>query len=363
MTTYLPEDSEIDVPSLSKVFDDKTNSYKLYWFLAILDSIQKNNDPRIDMRELSMRMIAKVWYPLDYFKLSFGTQDKFKENAKSIYKTLNITSETEALKILDGADNEWVESVSSYIDKTLRYVPYRFVRPFFKVETSGMIDGQVNDRIVELAKLNRQSPYYFDGRYIVIRNTWYSYLQKYQYILRSFTKWHLVQYLQKNNPNVPAISEKLERPVNRNFNAAKPFWKTYLEHHPEMKCIYSGQPITRDNISLDHYLPFSYVAHDQIWNLIPTTKSVNSAKSDLLPDTNLYFDKFAQLQYDAFRFHAESGQAKKLEDYSLLFRESTATIQESSSEWFRERLSQAVLPQLQTAKNMGFSSPFVYRPS
>jgi hypothetical protein len=37
------------------------------------------------------------------------------------------------------------------------------------------------------------------------------------------------------------------------------------------------------DISLDHYVPWSFVVHDQLWNLIPTTKSVNSKKSDLLP--------------------------------------------------------------------------------
>ncbi len=361
MTTYLPEDDEIDVSILSKVFDDKTNSYKFYWFSAILESLRQNNNPRIDMRELSMRMIAKVWYPLDYFKLSFGLQDRFRENAVAIFTQLQINTEKEALTILHSFDSELIIPVRKYIDKTLRYVPKRFIRPFFELELKGIPDGQVDNSIIRLASKNTKVPYFFEGNFIVIREAWLRYFQRHQVILGGFINWHLIRFLQKNNPNVPAISEKLERPADRDFKVAKPFWRTYLAQHPQSTCIYSDKPVTAETLSIDHYLPFSFVAHDQLWNLIPTTKTVNSSKNDWLPATEQYFEKYAQLQYNVFQFHVQTGPVKKLEDYSLLFRESTDTIKASSFEWFRERLSQAILPQLQTARNMGFSYPFIYR--
>ena len=364
MNTYLPENNEIDVPSLSKVFNDTTNSYKFYWFLGILDSLQRSDNPRISMLDLSLQMVAKVWYPLDYYKLSFGTQDQFKPIAQFISSHLAVNTKNNAPGLFNQLHTQLTESelrgIYERVKQLLRWVPYRFIRPFFEVETKGLPDHQVNNAVINLADTSTKAPYYFDGEAIVINEAWVRYFQRYQYILRGFINWHLVRFLQKNNPNVAAISEKLERPVDRDFKVANPFWKTYLAQHPQLTCIYSGQSITTANLSLDHYLPFSFVAHDQLWNLIPTTKTVNSAKNDWLPD-NQYFAKYAHLQFDAFQFHAESGQVKKLEDYSILFRESTATIQESPFEWFRERLSQAVLPQLQTAKNMGFSSPFVYR--
>lgn len=366
MTTYLPEDNEIDVLSLSKVFNDTTNSYKFYWFLGILDGLKLSDNPRITMLDLSLQMIAKVWYPLDYYRLSFGTQDQFKPIAQFISGHLPISTRNNAPDLFTQLriqlTDRQLTSIHERVKQLLRWVPYRFIRPFFEAETKGLPDHQVNNAVMNLAGTRAKSPYYFDGEAIVINEAWVRYFQRYQYILRGFINWHLVRFLQKNNPNVPAISEKLERPVDRDFKVANPFWKTYLAQHPELTCIYSGQPIATANLSLDHYLPFSFVAHDQLWNLIPTTKAVNSSKNDWLPDEQ-YFAKYAHLQFNAFQFHAETGYAKKLEDYSLLFRESTNTIQGSSFEWFRERLEQAVLPQLQTAKNMGFSSPFVYRPS
>ncbi|MFO7585650.1 MAG: HNH endonuclease domain-containing protein [Anaerolineales bacterium] len=40
--------------------------------------------------------------------------------------------------------------------------------------------------------------------------------------------------------------------------------------------------------SLDHFLPWRYVAHDLLWNILPASKSVNSSKSDSLPHLPRY---------------------------------------------------------------------------
>lgn len=46
--------------------------------------------------------------------------------------------------------------------------------------------------------------------------------------------------------------------------------------------IYIGQILTENDISIDHFVPWSYVAHDEMWNLNPTTKSINSSKRNNL---------------------------------------------------------------------------------
>jgi len=58
----------------------------------------------------------------------------------------------------------------------------------------------------------------------------------------------------------------------------------------------SSRIIVKD-ISIDHFVPWSYVAHDEMWNLNPTTKSINSFKSNKLPDWNTYFKRLAMLEY------------------------------------------------------------------
>ena len=47
--------------------------------------------------------------------------------------------------------------------------------------------------------------------------------------------------------------------------------------------IYSGESITASRFDLDHFIPCSYVANDELWNLIPMERRLNSSKSNKLP--------------------------------------------------------------------------------
>ena len=72
-------------------------------------------------------------------------------------------------------------------------------------------------------------------------------------------------------------------------------------------------------MSLDHFIPWSFVLHDRMWNLVPVSKSINSSKSDLLPPLEKYLDSFIDLQFTAYTTALEIGiNSKTLEDYYLL---------------------------------------------
>ena len=367
----LPESEGLDVGRLARVFADKTNAYKFYWFLAILDSLKENGQSQISTRDLSLRMIAQVWYPLNYFKLSFGKQDTFKAISHYVSERINVDNSTNSRPLFEQLQNQLSASelaeVYKMVDGKTRYVPYRFVRPFLaELIVVDDIGDNVKNAVVQFSNsLFTSDPdrvmYRFLGDSIEISDVWKAYLQKHQYILRGFIFWHLVQFLQKNNPNVIGLSEKLEKPGVRVLNTANKFWKGYLNENPGLQCVYSGQIITVTNLSLDHFLPWSFVAHDQLWNIIPTPKSVNSAKGDKLPSLDLYFDNYAQMQYDGFNFYVEHGNQKILEDYHILFAQHIESIQQQPFSEFKERLARQILPQMQTAQNLGFFYPFIYR--
>lgn len=362
---HLPDDDQIDIARLTAVFADTTNSYKFYWLLAILDGLGEVESNRLPLRELSLRMVAGVWYPLDYFKLSFGKQDGFRPIADFVSQQLAVDNRPTAPSLFVQLNKALAPDVLAQlhkrVDVLLHWVPYRFIRPFFALETRGLPDQRVNARVAELAGQSSRAPYQFVGDAIEVRPAWAAYLRRHRGILRGFAQWHLVRFLQKHNPNVIGLSEKLEKPAVRVLNTASKFWKEYLVATPGLTCIYSGQVLTVGNVSLDHFLPWSFVAHDQLWNIIPTPKAVNSAKNDWLPSFDLYFEAYARLQFAGFQFHAAQGHEKLLEDYHVFFAQSLSALRAQPYDWFRERLARQVLPQLQTAQNLGFPYPFHYR--
>lgn len=362
----LPASPRVDVANLSAVFADTTNSYKFYWLLAILDELAETGQPRITLRNLSLRMVAAVWYPLDYYKLSFGVDDGFKPIADFVSAHMQVDNRPNARPLFEqlqaGLENVELAVVGQMVNKLLRFVPYRFIRSFFKAELRGLPDQQVNGRIAELSRTNSVAPYRLEGEFIELHPHWLAYLQEHQGILRGFTYWHLLRFLQKNNPNVIGLAEKLHRPTaaDRNLKTATSYWLSFLAETPDFRCIYSGQPVTAATLSIDHFLPWSYVAHNQLWNLIPTPKTVNSTKNNTLPDLGLYLMPFVRWQFEAFQFHAAQGHYKLLEEYHLLFAQSVKEIEQQPLAWFETRLTQQIQPQHQTARNLGFAYPFRY---
>lgn len=363
---FLPEHNQLDIGKLSSVFRDTTNSYKFYWFLSILDSLRDNGENTISQKDIALRMLANVWYPLDYFKLSFGSQDGFKNVAKFISSKITVDNRPTSRSLFEQIKQSFTEKdlsdLTQETKKLYRWVPFRFVRPFIEAETKGILDQNVNAVITRVCdELFESQPhrimYRFVDDSIELNSIWVEYLQKHQGILRGFIFWHLVKFVQKNNPNVIGLSEKLQKPTERDLKLANRFWKGYIAENPDVTCIYSGQPITFQNLSLDHFLPWSYVVHDQLWNIIPTPKNINSGKNDGLPSFEMYFESFLNVQYDAVQFYLKKGNIKILEDYSCIFHES---LNEMPLYTFRNVLTKLIVPQLQTAQNLGFSYPNVY---
>jgi len=89
-------------------------------------------------------------------------------------------------------------------------------------------------------------------------------------------------------------------PQERNLKRVIQYWKLVAELHP-VKEIYGSNIVTPQQMSIDHFVPWSYVAHDEFWNLHPTTKSINSSKSNHLADWDTYFGDLADLQYDSYQ--------------------------------------------------------------
>ncbi|MCD8073441.1 MAG: hypothetical protein LUF27_00100 [Lachnospiraceae bacterium] len=152
----------------------------------------------------------------------------------------------------------------------------------------------------------RRLIYYFNALHgmqttICIQEDWCQYIHKNQEIVKGWLQYNMILYLQKRNPSVPGIADKLYPPQERKLEKVKHYWKLLLSLQP-MQEIYGHNLLDVDSkdISIDHFVPWSFVAHDELWNLHPTTKSINSSKSNHLPDWTTYFPEFARVEYGAY---------------------------------------------------------------
>lgn len=367
----LPYSSKLPIEHLAASFGNVTNSYKFYWFLAILEHIRENRTPFAPLDALLARMVADVWYPTNYFRLSFGRQDRLGQIAVQVGARSGLPMDIGKREVVQAVMDCLVEGTPLARDITSlgQYVPFRFLRPFFAAQLQGLDDWRVNTAIAERADqgfADRSNPCLYrvvsqPAVGIEIQPDWFEYINRHLPIVLGFCLWHLVNYVQKNNPNVPNVSSKLFEPEQRDLKQARAFWNMVFDRLGALTCIYSGQAMQKGSFSLDHFLPWRFVAHDLLWNIIPAPKAINSAKSDNLPDLTRYFDSFARLQYEALKAVVAPQRARLFEDYVLLLRvDSVAEIQSLPFGQFRVALYDVIAPQIQIAVNMGFTPQWGY---
>ncbi|MEO8399693.1 MAG: HNH endonuclease domain-containing protein [Ignavibacteriaceae bacterium] len=365
----LPISDSLPIKYLAAVFNNTTNSYKFYWFLGILECLKKFNSKEIFIQDVLTEMIAEVWFPINYFKLSFGKQDRLEKLVISLKDELKLEkdiSKDDLINHLKNKSNK--ELINQLLFDLKRYVPFRFLSPWYNESLRGLPDNNKNNIIYLSTNKNFNHPterpiYKFSSERtkIILSKEWFDYLIIHLSIIKAFTFWHLINYLQKNNPNVPNLPEKLFPPLKRKLIVAKNYWQKYLENFKNVKCIYSNQVLSRDNICIDHYIPWSYVAHDQLWNLLPVISKVNSSKSNNIP-SEIYLEKFLNLQFSAFQFSMKTNiiSKKSLEDYSVIFNDTLNNIYSFKKKRFIEILSDNIKPNMQIAINMGFGANWVF---
>lgn len=307
MNLGLPSSQNVDTAALSRIFGDVTNSYKFLFFLAFLERLQKNafdHSKAIPLRELAIEMFVLAWYPNVYFHLSFGKQDQIAKHLETVAPREMFSSSHLKPTGIDAIRRQITISMTEEaLQNVMRFAPYRLVRPFFQ-EISGVKDHEVNGLVAEACATyftsERASLYQFSSAEdsVLPNNNWTEYFQKNLSIVKGWSTWHFLEYMQSCNPNVPAVSTKLFAPLERESQIAQTkFWRTILEHE-ELRCIYSQLPVNAKNFALDHFIPWSSVVHNRPWNLIPTSPHLNSSKSDKLPAIE-YVSKFVIVQHSA----------------------------------------------------------------
>ncbi|MDA3847754.1 MAG: HNH endonuclease [Vallitaleaceae bacterium] len=347
-----------------------TASYKAFWLQGIIEEIVVGND-RMTFHQVVCRMIATAWYPIVQFRLNFGVQDKLGDVVDYLNSTYHYGADIKKDKLLEELLNSGVlaqdKTFQTMKNSLYNMVPYRLIAPFFRKETSGLKDQKKNRLIAQLSQDSNEAFYKIDvaTKSIQISSRWFDYIYANQILILGWLQYKLIIYLQHKNPSVPSIPMKLEPASQRNLARATKYWDA-VRRHMTIRDIYTNELFTEehftkmDTMSIDHFIPWSFVMHDEMWNLIPTFKNTNSAKSDRLPNLDRHLSSFCNLQYDAFNYMTmNSTDLKILEDYLTIDSNKHVdriirlrqTVDEIT---FKESLKQTIMPIHQIAYNQGF---------
>ena len=360
----LPHSDILDIAHFSRLFDNKSECYKLFWFQAIARKI-KEGHKIITFEALIDEMIADAWYMVSEYHLNLGPNDALERVVHRLSEISHMKSSEKKeviLEYLAACEDKEVTAMKRTLSQN---VPYRLQAPFME-SMKGKEWSRSGKNLAARINQEKRLIYYFLqfcglNTQIQIQTEWANYIERNYEIIQGWIELNLIQYLQRRNPSVPGIVDKLSLPKERNLEKVKKYWKMIVSIKPVYE-IYREKPLNEKNISIDHFVPWSYVAHDELWNLTPTTRSINSSKSNSLPDWNFYFPMLCKSEYLSYKLMWEYPEIhtafekcarEHLNNQEIRYKLYQQGLSERE---FSERLEEIILPVYKSAKSMGFSN-------
>lgn len=367
----------LDIEGFSKMMNSPSYCYKFYWLEAIVQLISANKTEAA-YDEIINKMISNAWYPvLEYHIHLSGIygKDIIKDNLERTVLRLQELSQL----VNNASDIEIINKLHEFSeDKELRFykkeltknVPYKALSGFANRGSEKInLDSSAGRLRAYYNKLSQSEillPYTFNDdkglkRVITFNDGWIQMIRDNTVNILSWIQLEKVKWLQNNNPEVPGLVYKLA-PADekmRKLTNARKLWDAVLEVKPIVD-VFKNEPIDAEKYDLDHFIPWSFVMNDELWNLMPMDSSWNSKKNNKLPKWDLFFDQFADNQFDLYELLYEKPGIYKL--YEACYRDNLHSIwanrelycKGNSKEEFHKILGKNMRPVYDSARRQGY---------
>ena len=231
-----------------------------------------------------------------------------KYNLRQKAKTKN-ERETSLERILKEALNrqEIISDVSfEAISEELKIKICQKVKMKCKENVVGALFRDSNDTLYSFSK---------KGEYIKLNPLVYQFMTKHKKVLEKMNYFEWAKFLEKVNDEGTTRNLLTNLDTITFRNDLSYYRKILFEEFEEQTCFYCGKVLHYGEIHVDHFIPWSFIKDDNLWNLVLTCPKCNLKKSDrLTPD--LFVENLVQrnhmiIEKDAKKI-SQSYQGQKL---------------------------------------------------
>lgn len=254
------------------------NTYKMAWARSLVElSLESPKTNKIYLSDIADKFFKYYWNQTIYFDLIQGSNlskppeivSLVKNEISNYYKTINKNLPIHF---------ERVKNNQIFIDKT------SIIR---------LLKQDVSWRFLKLR--NKDIPLYDYKKgsdFLVLKDV--KILEEYSDILFESINFRWTQILENYNSS-PRIAKKVRILDFDNLkrNSLTSFRKYIDLENPSNNCFICEERIINETPSIDHVIPWSFIYHDDLWNLVYTHKSCNSSKSNSIP-TKLEIKKLGE---------------------------------------------------------------------
>lgn len=325
--------NSLDIDGFSHMMKDPSYCYKFYWLEAIVQLISEG------VRETTFdavinEMICNAWYSVREFHIHLsGIQADGQVRDGLERAVLKLTSLSDlpanASKVeIKNAIQTYNQELKIFKEQLTNMVPYRALAGFFQKSDEVVDWGSVRRLVAYIEHINRdvvRLPYTLGTesklkKKVYFQEFWIEMIQDQTVPILGWIQYEKVKWLQNNNPEVPGLIYKLV-PMDekmRKLNHVRKLWEGIIDIS-EVRDVFTGHPVVSKQYDVDHFIPWSFVMNDELWNLMPMDSSLNSSKSNRLPKWDPFFERFAKNQYLMYGLIYEKAGIRKL--YEACYRD------------------------------------------
>lgn len=249
---------------------DLSSTYKPVFLKSIMDLGEFDENPKLLGNQWIEKSAGKLKVELDFVAVRF---------AKYYWDMYYRFKLRQSHAIMDANIQQFFKERDESKPPTLRELANSDHAQLRKQVIVKSIKPQVLKRLnkdLDLYEIIPQKNYIiFDARIV-------SFFNKYKGILIPATNYILTRYLEKIN-FAPRIAEKVLGKIPRDYLGEKEE-KILLKIHDS--CFYC--PKKEDVYHFDHVIPFDYVFHTDIFNMVPACAECNLKKSNRLPERSIF---------------------------------------------------------------------------
>lgn len=319
----------LDVEGFARMMKDPSYCYKFYWLEAIVKLIlegvtETTFDAVID------EMICNAWYSVREFHIHLSgmqfdgqVRDGLERAILTLTGLSDLAANASKVEIKNAIREHNGELRKAKVQLT-NMVPYRALAGFFD-NVQVTVDWENRTKMTEIIELTNQSrvclPYTLGmgsnlKKEIRFQKPWIAMIQDNAVSILGWIQYEKVKWLQNNNPEVPGLVYKL-MPMDekmRKLGHVRKLWEGILTFS-EVRDVFTDKPVVPKEYDVDHFIPWSFVMNDELWNLMPMDSSLNSSKSNRLPKWDPFFIRFANNQYLMYcMIHEKDGIRKLFEN-------------------------------------------------
>ena len=368
--------STLDIEGFSQMMKDPSFCYKFYWLEAIVKLIAEN------VRETTFdaiidEIISNAWYSVREFHVHLsgiqsdgGVRDGLERAIMLLTELSDLPANASKVEIKNEI-RKHNDALKKYKEQLTNMVPYRALAGFF-AKSGDVVDWGSTVRMTKYIKKFSEEkillPYTFGEssklkKQVYFNSEWIDMIQDNAVSILGWIQFEKVKWLQNNNPEVPGLVYKLA-PLDekmRKLGKVRKLWNGILEL-TEIRDVFTDEPIILKEYDVDHFVPWSFVMNDELWNLMPMESSLNSAKNNRLPLWDPFFNRFASNQFLMYELINQKPELHKL--FEGCYRDNLHSIwagQElyrpgNSQDYFYNILQKNMRPVYDSARRQGYET-------